>query len=228
MYGARDDSGRQVGVPFKSSRLGKPFGWETLQRKFAKDKTQIKERELFTPTREAVIRAMQHITTPDRFAARLREQYIDVVFRTNKSGRIYGVTFIDHNTRTVANGSRLGKDLSANVFHELFSNPYADHEKLIPKLPTEEITTERNVSPALHVPSIPPGEGYEPTYNHGQPLTPQPTGQPGHMQPGSAYSWLTGFDPLAALLPDSNEHQQFDPELLYGRKKRNHGRNHNY
>lgn len=223
MYGARDDAGQQVGVPFKSSRLGKSFGWEALQRKFAKDKTQIKEQELFTPTREAVIRAMQNIGTQEDFAARLREQYIDVVFRTNKSGRIYGVTFIDHNTRTVANGSRLGKDLSANVFHELFNNPQADRERLIPKLPTEE------TAPVLHVPSIPSGEEYEPGYSHDRTHVPQPAGQPGHTQPpGNPYLWLTGFDPLAALLPDRNEHQQFDPELLYGRKKRNHGRNHNY
>lgn len=215
MYGARDDSGRQVGVPFKSSRLGKPFGWETLQQKFAKDKEEIKEQELLAPTRNAVIRAMQDITTPDRFAAQLWEQHIDVVFRTNKSGRLYGVTFIDHNTRTVANGSRLGKDLSASVFHELFNNPHADRQKLIPKLPTEEIP------PVLHVPSIPPGEESGLGHSRGRTHVPQPTGQPGHTQPSdSAYSWLTGFDPLAALLPDSNEHQQFDPELLYGRKKK--------
>ena len=37
------------------------------------------------------------------------------------TGRIYGVTFIDHENRTVLNGSRLGKDFSANVFNDLFS-----------------------------------------------------------------------------------------------------------
>lgn len=109
MYGARDDSGQQVGVPFKSSRLGKSFGWEALQQKFAQDKARIKELGLLAPTRNAVVRAMQGITTPDRFAAKLRKQYIDVVFRTNKAGRIYGVTFIDHNTRIVVNGSRLDR-----------------------------------------------------------------------------------------------------------------------
>lgn len=230
MYGARDDTGQQVGVPFKSSRLGKPFGWEALQRKFAKDKAEIKEVALLASTREAVIRAMQNIGTKEDFAARLREQYIDVVFRTNKAGRIYGVTFIDHNTRTVVNGSRLGKDLSANVFHELFHNPRADRQKLIPNLPTEEIATDRNGFPILRVPSIPPGEEYEPEHYRGQnaegqKTRPQPAGQPGHTQPpGSAYSWLKGLDPLAALLPDANDYQQFDPELLYGRKKRKRGR----
>ena len=51
----------------------------------------------------------------------LREQGIDVIFRQNDSGRIYGVTFIDHDSRVVLNGSRLGKEYSANVFNERFS-----------------------------------------------------------------------------------------------------------
>ena len=44
-----------------------------------------------------------------------------MIFRQNDSGRIYGVTFIDHDSRVVLNGSRLGKEYSANVFNERFS-----------------------------------------------------------------------------------------------------------
>ncbi|KAA6325349.1 hypothetical protein EZS27_025430 [termite gut metagenome] len=33
-----------------------------------------------------------------------------------------GVTFIDYQNRTVLNGSRLGKEFSANGFNELFNN----------------------------------------------------------------------------------------------------------
>ncbi len=51
----------------------------------------------------------------------LKRKGIDVLFRQNDTGRIYGVTFIDHENRTVLNGSRLGKDFSANVFNDLFS-----------------------------------------------------------------------------------------------------------
>ena len=43
--------------------------------------------------------------------------------RTNPVGRIYGVTFIDHNAGIVANGSVLGKEFSANVFNELHPAP---------------------------------------------------------------------------------------------------------
>ena len=43
-----------------------------------------------------------------------------MVFRENERGRIYGVTFIDHNRREVFNGSRMGKEFSANVFNDYF------------------------------------------------------------------------------------------------------------
>lgn len=43
-----------------------------------------------------------------------------MLFRRNDEGRIYGTTFIDHTTHTVLNGSYLGKELSANVFNDLY------------------------------------------------------------------------------------------------------------
>jgi hypothetical protein len=57
----------------------------------------------------------------DDFVRRLRERGIDAVFRTNDAGRLYGATFIDHKRKEVYNGSALGKEFSANVFHRLFN-----------------------------------------------------------------------------------------------------------
>jgi len=45
---------------------------------------------------------------------------MSVVFRTNDEGRIYGATFIDHEKKCVFNGSRLGREFSANVFNDVF------------------------------------------------------------------------------------------------------------
>ena len=42
----------------------------------------------------------------------------NTVVRRNDEGRIYGMTFIDHESRTVWNGSALGKNLSANIFND--------------------------------------------------------------------------------------------------------------
>ena len=43
--------------------------------------------------------------TRDEFRQLLKAENIDAIFRINPVGRIYGVTFIDHNEGIVANGS---------------------------------------------------------------------------------------------------------------------------
>ena len=63
------------------------------------------------------------------FVRLLGEKGIDVVFRENEKGRIYGVTFIDHRNREVYNGSRLGKEFSANAFEQLFNRPQSDSKE---------------------------------------------------------------------------------------------------
>jgi hypothetical protein len=73
-------------------------------------------------TLKAVAEAKAKSGNESEFRAELKRQGIDVLFRKNEDKRIYGVTFIDHTTRTVLNGSRLGKEFSANVFNELFNN----------------------------------------------------------------------------------------------------------
>ena len=58
--------------------------------------------------------------TRDEFRRLLKAENIDTIFRINPVGRIYGVTFIDHNDGIVARRSVLGKEFSANVFNELY------------------------------------------------------------------------------------------------------------
>ena len=67
-----------------------------------------------------IVRALRQADSRKRFVELLRQRRIDVVFRENERGRIYGVTFIDHNHREVFNGSRMGKEFSANVFNDYF------------------------------------------------------------------------------------------------------------
>jgi hypothetical protein len=58
------------------------------------------------------------------------------LFRKNDSGRIYGATFIDYKQKFVFNGSRLGKDFSANVFQEKFNA--SEQTTVEPKSPGQE------------------------------------------------------------------------------------------
>ena len=81
----------------------------------------IKTAGLHKRTLQRMQEAMQDTTTEGALRERLKTYHIDLYLRRNVMGRITGVTFIDHETRCVFNGSRLGKAFSANALHERFA-----------------------------------------------------------------------------------------------------------
>lgn len=119
VYFATDDSGITIATPFKASRLGKFASRTAIDGRFERTKEKID----VAPTKRKVADVIAHSTDKADFIAKLKEHNIDVVIRYTDEGRIYGVTFIDHNTMTVLNGSRLGKEFSANAINERFNNP---------------------------------------------------------------------------------------------------------
>ena len=120
IYGALTDDGYGIGTPFKSSKIGKDVGYKALQKYYGKSKAVLKEEGALDRLRQTVRDAMSPRNTRDEFRQLLKADGIDTIFRINPVGRIYGVTFIDHEAGIVANGSVLGKEFSANVFNELY------------------------------------------------------------------------------------------------------------
>ena len=123
VYFATNDKGEKVSNPFKSSLFGKSVGFEAINQKAETSKIYIKDKKLKDSTKRAVASAMKHYPQREKFEKELSKSGIDVILRENTKGRIYGVTFIDHNNSCVFNGSRLGKEFSANTFQEMFANP---------------------------------------------------------------------------------------------------------
>jgi len=143
LYSATDSDGNKVGNPLKSSIFGKSVGYDGLEKRMAKSAERIKAKTLKAHTLTAVSDAKQNCSSESEFRAELRQQGIDVLFRRNDEGRIYGATFIDHTTRTVLNGSRLGKDYSANVFNDL----YGGKQEQVPIPDTRLSDVYTNVQP---------------------------------------------------------------------------------
>ena len=123
IYGAMTDDGYGIGTPFKSSRIGKDVGYKALQKYYERSKSALKQDGTLDRLRQTVKDAMSPDNTREEFRQLLKADGIDVVFRINPVGRIYGATFIDHNAGIVANGSLLGKEFSANAFNELYPAP---------------------------------------------------------------------------------------------------------
>ena len=131
VYFVTDDKGKVIANPFKASRLGKFASRTAVEGRFERAKEKID----VAPTRNRVADVLAHATDKDDFTAKLKECGVDVVFRYTDEGRIYGVTFIDHNTMTVLNGSRLGKQFSANALNERFNNPQTANDVPVPDTP---------------------------------------------------------------------------------------------
>ena len=122
LYFALNDKGKKVSHPFKASLIGKDAGISALELHFAKCKEALKDHPTKPTIKAAVTIALKSTNDEQGFKKQLGEQGINVVIRRNDTERIYGITFIDHNSKTVWNGSRLGKELSANTFNDYWNN----------------------------------------------------------------------------------------------------------
>jgi hypothetical protein len=128
VYSAMDDKGERIGMPFKSSLFGKTVGYEALLQRMLQSRELIKQKQLKNRSKAIITTAMKSPGNRADFEKQLIDNGIHVVFRQNDAGRMYGVTFIDHQNKCVLNGSRLGKEFSANVFNELFTSSKENHE----------------------------------------------------------------------------------------------------
>lgn len=120
-YSLINEQGNKVGVPIKASTLpGKPM-LSTLEKQFQRN--EIIRHPLKAALKEKIDRALSlhSAKSKEAFQKLLAKEKIQVVFRTNPQGRTYGVTFIDHHTMAVFNGSHLGKAYSANAVMEKLS-----------------------------------------------------------------------------------------------------------
>lgn len=112
--------------------------------------SRAKEKVDVAPTKRKVADVLNQSSGKDDFVAKLKERNIDVVFRYTDEGRIYGVAFVDHDTMTALNGSRLGKEFSANALNARFSQQTQPTEQTptatVVPIPTPTNTTSESQS----------------------------------------------------------------------------------
>lgn len=146
VYFATDDNGNTIATPLKASRLGKFASRTAIDGRFERAKEKID----VAPTKRKVADALSQSSGKDDFVAKLKERNIDVVFRYTDEGRIYGVTFVDHDTMTALNGSRLGKEFSANALNARFNQQTQPTEQAptatVVPIPTPTNTTSGSQS----------------------------------------------------------------------------------
>lgn len=122
VYFALNEKGEKASNPFKASLFGKGAGYTEVQSHFEKSKTQLQNSPSKLALKATVEKTIQLSKSETEFKKSLGEAGINAVVRRTADKRIYGITFIDHQSRSVWNGSQLGKNLSASVFNEWWNN----------------------------------------------------------------------------------------------------------
>lgn len=123
VYSATDDDDNKVGNPFSAATLGRFAGSEALEKKFQASKEHLEKSRPGASLTRAINQAFAGATNKEQLRYNLFQSGIGVVYRENAAGRLYGVTFIDHNTGVVLNGSRLGKEYAVNGIVDRLENP---------------------------------------------------------------------------------------------------------
>ncbi|HSD09301.1 conjugal transfer protein MobB [Flavobacterium sp.] len=121
-YFALNDKGEKASNPFKSSLFGKQAGYVPLQQHYGKSRELLKNEPSKASLKTTIEKSLQTASDEREFKKRLLERGINTVVRRNTEGRVYGITFVDHASKSVWNGSQLGKNLSANVFNDWWNN----------------------------------------------------------------------------------------------------------
>jgi Relaxase/Mobilisation nuclease domain len=113
-YRIIDEQGNKIGVPIKASDFYNKPTLNFLEEKFSLNeadrhphKARVKNAIDFALFRETKLGL-------ESLMESLEKRGINTVLRQNNDGIIYGITYVDHQTKCVFNGSILGKQYSAN------------------------------------------------------------------------------------------------------------------
>ncbi len=131
LYRVINEDGKKVGVGIKASTI---YGKPTLS--FLEKQFKLNE-VLRRPHKERLISCIDKAfnkrgtISKTSFVQSLNQESIFVLFRQNEEGRIYGITFADNKTKTVFNGSDLGKSYGAKAITDRLTNLSQPESKAI-------------------------------------------------------------------------------------------------
>ena len=128
-YRILDEQGNKVGIPQKASTFFMKPTLANLEKKFAANEV------LKAPHKKRMQTSINWILNKqprslEEFITELEKEHITVVLRKGRENLIYGITYVDHKTKCVFNGSDLGKQYSAKAILEKCG------QQIIPELST--------------------------------------------------------------------------------------------
>jgi hypothetical protein len=118
LYSAIDEQGNKLGVAIKASAIYNKPTLKNLEQQFQKNGQSRKlYKEMLKERIDKVLKPYPKLSRND-LEYLLKKENIKILFRENKEGLVYGITYIDQFKKSVFNGSDLGKDYAAKGLGE--------------------------------------------------------------------------------------------------------------
>ncbi|CAL1519181.1 relaxase/mobilization nuclease domain-containing protein [Chitinophaga sp. MM2321] len=164
LYRLLDAEGKPVGVPIPASHI---YSKPTLK----KLEEHFQSCPAFTPKERARVKNAIDLhlkkipdSNLDLLEKALLKQNIRMVLRTNAQGQIYGITYVDHTSKCILNGSDLGKAYSANAIQNRCKNPRTIQKAAFPTVATsgESYSSSESHTDSLFELLMQPENVYEP------------------------------------------------------------------
>jgi len=131
-YSVLNEHGAPVGVPIKASDFYFSPTLKALELAFVKNEpARARHKNRLKNTIDLQRKSLPEGSLPE-LITRLEKQGISTLLRKGEGGFIYGITYIDHRTKCVFNGSALGKAYSAKAMQQLHPTGPAQREKTPP------------------------------------------------------------------------------------------------
>ncbi len=155
VYRILDEEGKSVGVPIKASDFYNKPTLKFLEEKYTPN--DAKRQPFKSRVKNEIDRLFIDKTpTLNELVKQLERKGIHVALRRNDAGLIYGITYVDHQTKTVFNGSALGKQYSAKTIQERCGLKETVKPDLLPqprqkigRTPRTAQATRSDITPAL-------------------------------------------------------------------------------
>jgi hypothetical protein len=116
VYRTLDENGKPVGVPLKSSGFYSKPTLKFLQMKFLQNTKSASQKKRIANAVDLIL--LDRSISLSDLELKLRKEGINIVFRKSAQGQLYGITYVDHTSKCVFNGSDLGKPYSAKLIEQ--------------------------------------------------------------------------------------------------------------
>ena len=118
VYRILNSMGQKVGVPIKASLIYNKPTLKNVTAYFEKNqKERLTHKRRLVNIIDFALLKHSNRSLKDLISV-LQKEKIQVVLRQNEKGDIYGITYVDFQTKCVFNGSQLGKQYSANAIRQ--------------------------------------------------------------------------------------------------------------